>query len=160
VRNGGQGLAYRVRGWVKWDHTGREDNYVWQTVPILPTTIAAGETQDARLDSTGVEDWDRAYGVLDYEDVTGMAWRTYFEFESDSEGRLFVNVRQIDERWRTGDPPEGRTEIPNPVPDDWQPGPPLPPAGTFPDPWRRPPWRKRLERWWFLRRHGWHKGGV
>lgn len=119
IRNGGRGIALRVTGWINWDDGA--DAIAWSTTRILPTTIAAGETQDVRLDSPGVRDWRRAYGVVDYEDVSGLGWRTSFKFNEDSTDRLYVEVEAMGQPWAVGDPPEQRVDEAGEF------GPPLPP---------------------------------
>jgi len=107
LKNGGRGLARRVRGWIIWNDGSERD--VWPSVAILPTVLASGEAQAGHLDGR-VDNWVDASGVLDYEDVAGVAWRTYFEVrQSDKNEELFVDVKQIQPRALTGDPSSEQT---------------------------------------------------
>jgi hypothetical protein len=72
VVNGGPGLALNVRGRLTFPSG--------TFVDLVPTSLAAGQTHDMRVNWGGpaVNDWEDATGELTYQDVTGQTFTSTF----------------------------------------------------------------------------------
>jgi hypothetical protein len=93
VKNVGPGAALNVTGHIDFGPTfgdtpdGR--------VRLVSTSLASSESQDLRLDwrEAPNTDWSSATGKLDYEDVAGGRWETFFDVDVET-GRRYIRVRE------------------------------------------------------------------
>jgi hypothetical protein len=88
LENAGPGLAWDVRGEVRWRNANSEPC----VTKILPTMVLPGQRADVRLEYV-IDSWETAEGHLVYADVlSGEAvWRTEFRV-SRSGSAYFVEV--------------------------------------------------------------------
>lgn len=88
LENAGPGLAWDVRGEVRWRNTNSEPC----VTTVLPTMVLPGQRADVRLEHA-IDSWETAEGYLVYADVlSGQAvWRTEFRVRQ-SGSTYFVEV--------------------------------------------------------------------
>ena len=75
VRNGGLGPAISVHGMVYWKPI---DGAEAQAVICDSGALGPGEERWFRLAEPGVVNWHDARGALEFGDIHGRTWRTYF----------------------------------------------------------------------------------
>lgn len=73
VRNAGKGAAINVEGQIYWER-GHSKN-----TPLVGTTLAGGDHATVRAVQP-IDEWDYAYGYLEYADLLGRRWQTRFHF--------------------------------------------------------------------------------
>jgi hypothetical protein len=93
VKNVGPGAALNVTGHIDFGPLfGDKPDKV---VQLVPTSLASSESQDLRLDwrEPPNTDWSSATGKLDYEDVAGGRWETFFDVNVET-GRRYIRVKR------------------------------------------------------------------
>jgi hypothetical protein len=84
-------------------------------VSLLPTSVGPSEQENMRVHwdapprETG--DWQRVVGTLDYNDIGGGSWRTYFRIETRGDVR-YVHVMDVQPVKRTIEEPVEQTGWP------------------------------------------------
>jgi len=93
VKNVGPGAALNVTGYI--DFGVLFSDTPDRRVRLVSTSLAASEAQDLRLDWRGEPntDWSSATGKLDYEDVAGGRWETFFDVDVET-GRRYIRVKR------------------------------------------------------------------
>jgi hypothetical protein len=93
VKNVGPGAALNVTGHIDFGplFSDKPD----RTVRLVPTSLASSESQDLRLDwrEQPNTDWSSATGKLDYEDVAGGRWETFFDVDVETR-RRYIRVKR------------------------------------------------------------------
>jgi hypothetical protein len=93
VKNVGPGAALNVTGHIDFGplFSDKPD----RTVRLVPTSLASSESQDLRLDwrDQPNTDWSSATDKLDYEDVAGGRWETFFDVDVET-GRRYIRVKR------------------------------------------------------------------
>lgn len=93
VKNVGPGAALNVTGHIDFGPLfGDKPDKV---VQLVSTSLGSSESQDLRLDwrRQPNTDWSSATGKLDYEDVAGGRWETFFDVDVEN-GRRYIRVRE------------------------------------------------------------------
>jgi hypothetical protein len=93
VKNVGPGAALNVTGHIDFGPTFSDTPD--GRVRIVSTSLAASEAQDLRLDwrETPNTDWSSAVGKLDYEDIAGGRWETFFDVDVETR-RRYIRVKR------------------------------------------------------------------
>ena len=94
VRNGGLGPAMSVHGMVHWLAGDGADV---PTAVCDSGALGAGEERWFRLAEPGVDNWDNARGALDFEDIDGRRWHTYFTVKLEPGEIAVLRVHSIDQ---------------------------------------------------------------
>jgi hypothetical protein len=93
VKNVGPGAALNVTGHIDFGplFSDKPD----RTVRLVPTSLGSSGSQDLRLDwrEAPNTDWSSATGKLDYEDVAGGRWETFFDVNVET-GRRYIRVKR------------------------------------------------------------------
>ncbi len=108
AKNAGPGVALNVRGELNFGPpTGVH-------VKFMQTTFAPGDERDLLIEWSGQpqpgQDWIGVVGKLDYEDIRGHTWQTYFRiYEED--GRRRLRVFSVDHQGTQPEPSAGLDSV-------------------------------------------------